>query len=127
MNAVDTVSRIMKVSVGVLFVLALVCGCLGVGLVVAGEEKPAGGETASVEEKKPRLDPAAGLAFIAAAIATGASSLGAGIAVSVVASAALGAVAERPELMGRSLIYVGLAEGVAIYGLVISILIMMKI
>jgi V/A-type H+-transporting ATPase subunit K len=43
----------------------------------------------------------------------------------MVGSAAMGAVAERPELMGRSLIYVGLAEGIAIYGVVVAIMILM--
>ncbi len=69
----------------------------------------------------------AGWGFIAAALAVGFSSLGAGIAVSGVGSAAMGAVSERPELMGRSLIYVGLAEGIAIYGLIVSIMILGRI
>ncbi|MFH1007638.1 MAG: ATP synthase subunit C [Candidatus Latescibacterota bacterium] len=68
-----------------------------------------------------------GLGFIAAAVAVGMSTIGAGIAVSIVGSAAMGAVAERPELMGRSIIYVGLAEGIAIYGLIIGIMILGKI
>lgn len=62
--------------------------------------------------------------FVAAALATGLSSLGAGIAVASVGSAAIGALAEKPELLGRTLIMVGLAEGIAIYGLIISILIL---
>lgn len=65
--------------------------------------------------------------FLAAALATGLSSLGAGIAVASVGSAAIGALAEKPELLGRALIMVGLAEGIAIYGLIISILILNKI
>jgi V/A-type H+-transporting ATPase subunit K len=65
--------------------------------------------------------------FIAAALATGLSSLGAAIAVASVGSAAIGAMAEKPELLGRSLIMVGLAEGIAIYGLIISILILNRI
>jgi len=65
--------------------------------------------------------------FVAAALATGLSSLGAGIAVAGVGSAAIGAIAEKPELLGRSLIIVGLAEGIAIYGLIISILILNRI
>ena len=69
----------------------------------------------------------AGWGFIAAALAVGFSSMGAGIAVSGVGSAAMGAVSERPELMGRSLIYVGLAEGIAIYGLIVSIMILGRI
>ena len=62
--------------------------------------------------------------FIAAALATGLSALGAGVAVASVGSAAIGAMAEKPELLGRALIMVGLAEGIAIYGLIISILIL---
>ncbi len=68
-----------------------------------------------------------GWGFMAAAISVGLSSIAAGIAVSGVGSAAMGAVSERPELMGRSLIYVGLAEGIAIYGLIISIMILARI
>ncbi len=69
----------------------------------------------------------AGFAFLAAAAAVGLSCIAAGIAVGAVGSAAMGAVAERPELMGRSLIYVGLAEGIAIYGLIVSIIILGKV
>ena len=65
--------------------------------------------------------------FIAAALATGLSSLGAGFAVASVGSAAIGALAEKPELLGRALIMVGLAEGVAIYGLIVSILILNRL
>ena len=65
--------------------------------------------------------------FVAAALATGLSSLGAGIAVASVGSAAIGALAEKPELLGRILIFVGLAEGIAIYGLIVSILILNEI
>jgi V/A-type H+-transporting ATPase subunit K len=65
--------------------------------------------------------------FIAAALATGLSSLGAGLAVASVGSAAIGALAEKPDLLGRVLIFVGLAEGIAIYGLIISILILNRI
>ena len=68
-----------------------------------------------------------GWGLIAAALSVGLSSLGAGIAVSGVGSAAMGAVSERPELMGRSLIYVGIAEGIAIYGLIVSIMILGRI
>jgi len=62
--------------------------------------------------------------FLAAALAPGLSALGAGYAVAAVGSAAIGAMAEKPELLGRVLIMVGLAEGIAIYGLIISILIL---
>lgn len=63
-------------------------------------------------------------AMMAAAIAAGLSSLAAGYAVASVGSAVVGALAEKPELLGRVLILVGLAEGIAIYGLIVAILIL---
>ena len=63
-------------------------------------------------------------ASLAAALAVGLGSLGAAYAVSTTGSAAVGAIAERPEVFGRALIFVGLAEGVAIYGLIIAFMIL---
>ena len=63
-------------------------------------------------------------ASIAAALATGLATIGAGFAVSNTGSAAIGAIAEKPESFGRALIFVGLAEGIAIYGLIISFLLL---
>lgn len=63
-------------------------------------------------------------AFISAAIATGMSTIGAAIAVGLVGSSAMGALSEKPEMAGRALIFVGLAEGIAIYGLIVSIMIL---
>jgi V/A-type H+-transporting ATPase subunit K len=62
--------------------------------------------------------------YIAAALATGLSSLGAAYAVAHVGAAAVGALAEKPDLFGRLIILVGLSEGIAIYGLIVSILIL---
>lgn len=63
----------------------------------------------------------------AAALATGLSSLGAGYAVARLGAAAVGALAEKPELFARLLILVGLAEGIAIYGVIVSILILNRL
>lgn len=65
--------------------------------------------------------------FISAAIAVGVGSLSSAIAVAVIGSSALSAMSEKPELGGRAIIFLGLAEGVAIYGLIVAILIMGKI
>lgn len=70
---------------------------------------------------------AQGFGYLAAALATGLSSLAAGYAVAHVGAAAIGAITEKPELLGRMLILVGLAEGIAIYGLIISILILNRL
>ena len=69
-------------------------------------------------------DPVWQWGFAAAAAATGMSALGAGYAVGKVSSAATGALAEMPELFGRLMILVGLAEGIAIYGIIIAVLIL---
>ncbi|MFZ0487744.1 MAG: ATP synthase subunit C [Arenicellales bacterium] len=65
--------------------------------------------------------------YAAAALATGLSAIAAGIAVGSVGAAAIGAVAEKPELFGRTLVFVGLAEGIAIYGLIVSIMILNRL
>jgi len=72
-------------------------------------------------------DSSVGWALLAAALSTGLSTIAAGYAVAVSASAALGALAENPDIFGRALIFVGLAEGIAIYGLIVSILILGKV
>ncbi len=69
----------------------------------------------------------AGWALVAAALSTALATLGAGYAVGRVGSAAVGAIAEKPELFGRVLVLVGLAEGIAIYGLIVSILILNRL
>ena len=66
---------------------------------------------------------ATGMGYIAAALVTGLSCIGGGIAVASAASAALGAISEDSSVLGKSLIFVGLAEGVCLYGLIISFMI----
>ena len=67
------------------------------------------------------------IGLLAAALATGLACIGAGIAVAMVASSAIGAISENPSLLGKTIIFAGLAEGIAIYGLIISIMILNKI
>jgi V/A-type H+/Na+-transporting ATPase subunit K len=62
--------------------------------------------------------------YLGAAIATGLAAIGAGIAVGLAGAAAIGAIAEKPELLGRTLIFIGLAEGIVIYGLIVSFIIL---
>jgi len=68
-----------------------------------------------------------GLAYIGAGIAVGLACIASGFAVARIGSAAIGAVSEKPELMGRTLVFLGLAEGIAIYGLIIAIMILNKL
>ena len=82
------------------------------------------GSAMAAEETAAAGGSAAGLGYISAALSTGLSCLGGGIAVSAAASAALGAISEDSSILGKSLIFVGLAEGVCLYGLIISFMIL---
>ena len=68
-----------------------------------------------------------GLSLIGIGLPTALATIGAGIAVGPVGAASLAVIAEKPEMFGRTLIYLGLAEGIAIYGLVVTILLLGKI
>lgn len=65
-----------------------------------------------------------GYMYIAAALSTGLGSIGAGIATGNAASSAIGAISENEAIFGKTLVFVGMAEGVAIYGLLVSLLIL---
>ena len=73
------------------------------------------------------IDNAKGLGLIAAALCTSLSGIGGGIAVAASAPAAIGATSEDPKAFGKALIFVALGEGIALYGLLISIMILGKI
>ena len=68
-----------------------------------------------------------GLALLGIGLPTGLATIGAGIAVSAVGAASLAVITEKPEVFGRTLVYLGLAEGIAIYGLVVTILLLGKL
>jgi V/A-type H+-transporting ATPase subunit K len=86
------------------------------------------GTTVHAEEAVTVVDAAVsnsiGMGYLAAALVTGMSCIGGGIAVASAASAALGAISEDQSILGKSLIFVGLAEGIALYGLIISFMIL---
>ena len=82
---------------------------------------------AAGEAAESAVNSAAGMGYIAAALSTGLSGIGGGIAVSAAASAALGAISEDSTIFGKSLIFAGLAEGVCLYGLIISFMIIGKL
>jgi len=100
---------------------------LVIGLLIVFADVSVAAQQAASAPTKQVSDSVRGMGFIAAAIAVGLSCIAAGLAVGMSNAAAMGAVAERPELMGRALLFVGLAEGIAIYGLVIGIMILTKV
>ena len=98
------------------FVFQVMFVFLVLNMVLAAE----GGETAAAG------DPT-GFGFIGAGIAVGLACLASAYAVAKIGSAGIGAVTEKPELMGKILVFLGLAEGIAIYGLIIAIMILTKL
>lgn len=105
-----TLSRTRTLAVNIIsFAAALIISTV---IVFTGTAQAAGEASAS------------GLGYIAAALAVGLSCIGSGIAVANSASAALGALSEDPTVFGKSLVFVGLSEGIALYGLIISFMIL---
>ena len=103
-------------------IIGNLCAFAGIcllAIIVPGTAFAAGPEAAS--------GAATGMGYLAAALVTGLSCVGAGIAVAAAAPAAIGAVSEDPKSFGKAMIFVVLGEGVAIYGLLISIMILNKL
>lgn len=100
------------------FGMGLAFTAVGMGSVMGAEAATAAGAVSGMTD--------AGLAMIAAGLAVGLSGIGGGIATGAAASAALGAISEDEKAFGKSLIFVGLAEGIALYGLIISFMILLR-
>ena len=96
-----------------------------VGLVVLGIQDVMAEPAAAGVAKE--ISVGMGLAIIGVGIPTALATVGAGIAVGPVGAASLAVIAEKPEIFGRTLVYLGLAEGIAIYGLVVTILLLGRI
>lgn len=87
---------------------------------VLAETAPAAAEAAAATG----ISMGEGFKYLAAALATGIATIATGIAVGSVGSSAIGAISEDQSLLGKTLIFVGMAEGISIYGMIISILIL---
>ena len=114
----EAVSRVVKGFTGFNFLVGMFAAGLAVVWLASPTSALAAGaaQTGVVDQ----------YATLAAALSTGLACIGAGIAVGGSGAAAVGATAEKPESFGRALIFVGLSEGIAIYGLIISFLVLPK-
>ena len=117
----EGVMRVKRRVFAAVLVLSLLALLVAASTVVAAEEE---GKAAAEEEAKAI---AFGWIAIAAGIAMAGSALGAGMAIASTGTAATGATAEKPEVFGRVLIFVALAEALAIYGLLIAFLLLKNI
>ena len=102
------------VAVQLVSFLVVTLFCFGVPMVAQAADASTAAAAASS---------ANGMGLIAAALSTGIAGIGGGIAV----PAAIGATSEDPKAFGKALIFVALGEGIALYGLLVSILILAKI
>ncbi|GHV33704.1 ATPase [Clostridia bacterium] len=105
----------LLVQIGAFFTFLVGSSLVGIGNVALAAEAST---TASTD---------IGFGLIAAALSTGLAGIGGGIGVSGSAAAAIGAVSENASMFGKSLIFVALAEGIALYGLLISFMILGRI
>ena len=106
------------VAVQLVSFLVVTLFCFGVPMVAQAADASTAAAAASS---------ANGMGLIAAALSTGIAGIGGGIAVAAAAPAAIGATSEDPKAFGKALIFVALGEGIALYGLLVSILILAKI
>jgi V/A-type H+-transporting ATPase subunit K len=111
-------------SVIVLFTVMAISGilfCASAFAQAPSEEKFKEAEMSSVKAEVMKYG------LIAAAVAFGLGALGAGLAISHVGAAAMGAVAEKPEIAGQALIFVALAEGLVVFGFITALMILGKV
>ena len=106
--------------------LALFAGVMLIAFCIPLSGMLMAGETGHTEQVAV-ANSSASWGYMAAALATGMGSIGAGIAVAAAAPAAIGALAEDSSTFGKAMIFVGLGEGLAIFGLLVSILILQQL
>lgn len=123
-------AKAVRVNLAVVACLFIVCIASSFAANAASEAPVSGADTAAqtqeTGEAAGESDASKGLGMLAAALATGISGVGGGIAVAAGAPAAIGATSEDPKAFGKALIFVALGESIALYGLVISIMILGK-
>ncbi len=116
--------QIMESVIAVFTVLAII-GTLFCSNALAAESSP-GAETIEPEMSPAKAD-VMKYGLIAAAVAFGLGAIGAGVAISHVGAAAMGAVAEKPQIAGQALIFVALAEGLVVFGFITALMILGKV
>jgi len=126
--------RPLRINIAVFAVLTVLVSVLCIN-AFADNEQPAASapaqttaaQTEETQEAASDAPSAKGLGLLSAGIVTGLAGIGGGIAVAAGAPAAIAATAENPKSFGKSIIFVALGESIALYGVVISILILNRI
>ena len=116
-------TKFSKLFVTILIVAAVTC-CGALGVFAADDAKA---DTAAATTASETVNTSLSIGLVAAALATGLAGIGGGMAVASAAPAAIAANSENEKTFGKSLIFVALGESIALYGLVISIMILSKL
>ncbi len=121
--------RLKKQIVTSVLALAALLGIVGTMFATHAHAQPASEEQQIVGEHESEASVSNALKYglIAASIAFGFGALGAGYAISHVGAAAMGAVAEKPEIAGQALIFIALAEGLVVFGFITALMILGKV
>lgn len=122
-------SRKIKMALIVFTVMTMLMAVFCIGAFATGEQAAAA-ETTQEQTQQNAVSGegfSKGMGLLAAAIVTSLAGIGGGIAVAAGAPAAIAATAENPKSFGKSIIFVALGESIALYGVVISILILNKV
>ena len=122
------VKRAVGMNLAVFAVLVVLMSVLCFNVFAAEDAQPADTAAAqTAETAQTQSDSSKGMGLLAAGLVTGLAGIGGGIAVAAGAPAAIAATAENPKSFGKSIIFVALGESIALYGVVISILILNKV
>lgn len=121
------VKRAVGMNLAVFAVLVVLMSVLCFNVFAADDAQPADAAAQTEQTAEAPTDSSKGLGLLAAGLVTGLAGIGGGIAVAAGAPAAIAATAENPKSFGKSIIFVALGESIALYGVVISILILNKV
>lgn len=121
------VKRAVGMNLAVFAVLVVLMSVLCFNVFAADDAQPADTAAQTEQTAEAPTDSSKGLGLLAAGLVTGLAGIGGGIAVAAGAPAAIAATAENPKSFGKSIIFVALGESIALYGVVISILILNKV
>ncbi len=114
----------IKQTVVVLLTILAICGILFSAQVFAQDANDNDHSGDEITSEKAGVQK---FGLIAASVAFGLGAIGAGLAISHVGAAAMGAVAEKPEIAGQALIFVALAEGIVVFGFITALMILGKV
>lgn len=121
------VKRAVGMNLAVFAVLVVLMSVLCFNVFAAEDAQPADTAAQTEQAAEVKSDSSKGMGLLAAGLVTGLAGIGGGIAVAAGAPAAIAATAENPKSFGKSIIFVALGESIALYGVVISILILNKV